>query len=124
MSSIGTIMITTIKIAIVTIQSLCPACISNGLGVGWAASGVGVIVLSSCLVADGVDVVVPGVGLNVTGMAGANAMLENRMINNRVKMRVMEWVGVIVQKFTKTGDRVSPQYNTAERGVFLSNFNL
>lgn len=115
-------MMATIKMAMVTIQSLCPAWISSELG--RVLSGVVVTVLSGCRVADGVEVVVPGVGLNRTGTAGVSAMLENRMINNRVKIRVMEGVRVIVQKFTKTGDRVSPQYNTAETGVFLSNFNL
>lgn len=51
-------------------------------------------------------------------------MLKSAKSKKSIEMFMILSFLVIVPKFTKKGDGVSPQYNTAERGYFLSNFNL
>jgi|GEM_PF-4784951 len=110
-------MMTTIKIAMAVIQSLWPACISSGMAVGRALFGGGVNVPTGCLTV--------GVGLTVwnvsekfskRGALAENVMPENAVKSNKTTIWAIECLGGIVQKFTKSGDRVSPQYNTAEMG--------
>ena len=105
----------TIKMPSATIQSLLPACKSDGRGVGLVLAGVTVISLASCVavsvglilirrvavagiglglsrrVALGVGVMALGVGvmLNKTCVDGANAILENAMRRSRMEMFVI-----------------------------------
>jgi hypothetical protein len=64
------------------------------------------------------------VGLKKPCVDGAIAILKSARVKKNSKKVVILRDRVIVPKFTKKGDGVSPQYNTAERGYFLSNFNL
>ena len=131
-------MIATMKMPITTIQSLCPACIASEFEAmrvfvgpaGWLGlapcKGVAVALILTVRVsvAAGLRWMAVAVGVGESCTEGVIAIFESANSRKRIKMFVICSFRVIVPKFTKKGDGVSPQYNTPEIGVFLSNFNL
>ena len=122
---------------ITTIQSLFPTRIVSTTGAvlvrvgdsftGWLGDGVRVILgglIVRVAVTSGLMLTKVGVGLNGASTEVAIAILASANSKKRVKIVSIRSFLVIVPKFTKKGDGVSPQYNTPERRVFLSNFNL
>lgn len=122
---------------ITAIPSLCPACISSEsatlvrVGAGLVGGRVDVAVarltlLTSVAVSAGLMIlgVSVSVGLKNSCVEGVIAILKSARNKKSSKKVVILRDRVIVPKFTKKGDGVSPQYNTPEIGVFLSNFNL
>lgn len=129
-------MIATIKMPRMAIPSVCPACISSdSVGLTLVGDTTFVWVGVAVCVTLGVRVPVTAtlmafvvlgvrVGVNTASAGGVMAMFKSARSKKRIEMFMILSFLVIVPKFTKKGDGVSPQYNTAERGYFLSNFNL
>lgn len=128
-------MIATIKMPMTAIPSLCPASISSEsatlvrVGAELVGGRVTVAVarltlLARVAVSAGLIALGVWVGLKNSCVEGAIAILNSARSKKSSKTAVILSGWVIVPKFTKKGDGVSPQYNTAERGYFLSNFNL